>query len=147
MKYLPRRLHLRNRTDFERCTDKVNSGISRSQRLLNNGNHLCSFRIQRQDAFGRRDAERVWTGSRKRRSQQCAHIAGFLAEMKRFELLRRFEPTYRISSADPSTTWVHLQICRFTRRNERTAKSLPLGFVPTRKASLAWLATANCCVK
>lgn len=91
MKYLPRRLHLRNRTDFERCTDKVNSGISRSQRLLNNGNHLCSFRIQRQDAFGRRDAERVWTGSRKRRSQQCAHIAGFLAEMKRFELLRRFE--------------------------------------------------------
>ena len=91
MKYLPRRLHLQNRTDFERCTDKVNSGISRSQRLLNNGNHLCSFRIQRQDAFGRRDAERVWTGSRKRRSQQCAHIAGFLAEMKRFELLRRFE--------------------------------------------------------
>lgn len=33
-----------------------------------------------------------------------------LAEMKRFELLRRFEPTYRISSADPSTTWVHLQL-------------------------------------
>ena len=36
-----------------------------------------------------------------------------LAEMKRFELLRRFEPTYRISSADPSATWVHLQIVIF----------------------------------
>ena len=35
----------------------------------------------------------------------------FLAEMQRFELWRRFEPTYCISSADPSTTWVHLQIC------------------------------------
>ena len=32
-----------------------------------------------------------------------------LAEMERFELSRRFEPTYRISSADPSTTWVHLR--------------------------------------
>ena len=37
--------------------------------------------------------------------------AGFLlAEMERFELSRRFEPTYRISSADPSTAWVHLRI-------------------------------------
>ena len=35
-----------------------------------------------------------------------------LAEMKRFELLRRFKPTYRISSADPSATWVHLRICQ-----------------------------------
>ena len=30
--------------------------------------------------------------------------------MERFELSRRFEPTYRISSADPSTAWVHLRI-------------------------------------
>ena len=36
----------------------------------------------------------------------------FLAEVKRFELLRRFKPTYRISSADPSTTWVHLRILK-----------------------------------
>ena len=56
-----------------------------------------------------------------------------LAEMKRFELLRRFEPTYRISNPDPSTTWVHLQICRFTRRNERTAKSLPLILAPAQE--------------
>ena len=33
-----------------------------------------------------------------------------MAEMERFELSRRFEPTYRISSADPSTAWVHLRI-------------------------------------
>ena len=40
---------------------------------------------------------------------QLYNVVLFLAEMKRFELLRRFEPTYRISSADPSTAWVHLQ--------------------------------------
>ena len=46
---------------------------------------------------------------------QLYNVVLFLAEMKRFELLRRFEPTYRISSADPSTTWVHLQIFIPTR--------------------------------
>ena len=30
---------------------------------------------------------------------QLYNVVLFLAEMKRFELLRRFEPTYRISSA------------------------------------------------
>ena len=37
--------------------------------------------------------------------------------MERFELSHRFEPAYRISSADPSTTWVHLQIAHSHRRS------------------------------
>ena len=31
--------------------------------------------------------------------------------MEGFEPSRRLSPTYRISSADPSATWVHLLIC------------------------------------
>ena len=52
----------------------------------------------------------------------------FLAEMQRFELWRRFEPTYCISSADPSTTWVHLQICLNSDLTEKKLSKL-LNFV------------------
>ena len=51
-----------------------------------------------------------WIGVYNRKSVMTLKSSRFLAEMQRFELWRRFEPTYCISSADPSTTWVHLQV-------------------------------------
>ena len=69
-----------------RRTDEADPGMARSQRFLNDSKHLFSSRIQLEAVFGRRDAERAWAGfSVKGRSQQCAHIAGFMAERVGFE--------------------------------------------------------------
>ena len=79
----------------------------------------------------RSETEKSLPKTKKKAQHQRCH-AFFLAEMKRFELLRRFEPTYRISSADPSASWVHLQnikfqpvfspACRYARMLEKQAR-------------------------